>query len=122
MTHNKKERELLANFLQIPTPEDPKMHSLPEEFSRVIDRAWENWGIGNEVSPEHRISENWQKLVGTALSGKCAPEKINSKNGTLFIRTSSGPIKQELSFLKPKILAKIRKLEGCSKIREIKIF
>ena len=91
------------------------MHSLPEEFSRVIDQAGKTGVSVTETSPEHRISENWQKLVGTALSGKCAPEKINSKNGTLFIRTSSGPIKQELSFLKPKILAKIRKLEGCCK-------
>jgi hypothetical protein len=54
------------------------------------------------------------------MSLKCAPERLHPSSGILYIRTSGGPLKQELSFQKKKILSKINKLDGCTEIRDLK--
>ena len=51
---------------------------------------------------------------------KCAPETLNSSSGVLFIRTSGGPVKQELTFSKKKILGRIKNLEGCKFVNDLK--
>ena len=63
-------------------------------------------GIDQEKSPEQVISENWDKVVGRSFAGKCAPERLTENTGILFIKTASGPIKQELGFEKKQILKK----------------
>ena len=56
---SRKERALIADFLELPLPEDPAKESHPLSIKQVIEKAWENWGIGQEKSPEQVISENW---------------------------------------------------------------
>lgn len=121
MKRSRKDRELVANFLGLPQTEDPAKSNLPKSISEIVENTWDDWGIGDVVTPEKIISENWQRIVGIQLSGKCAPDRLIGNSGTLFIRASGGPVKQELSFAKQKILAAIRKLNSCSFIREIKI-
>ena len=116
-----KERALLADFLEIPISEDPSKESHPLSMKQVVEKAWENWGIGQKKSPEQVISENWDKIVGRKFAGKCAPERLTENTGTLFIKTASGPIKQELGFDKKQILQRIQKLEDCSFVKELKI-
>ena len=118
---NWKERALIADFLELPVPEDPAKESHPLSIKQVIEKAWGNWGIDQEKSPEQVISENWQKIVGRKFEGKCAPERLTENTGTLFIKTASGPIKQELGFDKKQILQRIQKLESCSFVKELKI-
>ncbi len=117
----RKERALLADFLEIPVAEDPKKEALPLTMKEVVELAWENWGIDQTSSPEQVISENWQKVVGIKFAGKCAPERLTENPGTLFIKTASGPIKQELGFNRKQILKRIQKLEGCAFVKELKI-
>lgn len=116
-----KERALIADFLELPVPEDPAKRDHPLSMKQVVEKAWENWGIGQKKSPEQVISENWDKIVGRKFAGKCAPERLHETTGTLFIKTASGPIKQELGFDRKPILERIQKLEGCSMVRELKI-
>ncbi|MEK9633589.1 MAG: DUF721 domain-containing protein [Opitutae bacterium] len=118
---SRKERALIADFLELPLPEDPAKESHPLSIKQVIEKAWENWGIDQEKSPEQVISENWDKVVGRSFAGKCAPERLTGNTGTLFIKTASGPVKQELGFEKKQILKRIQKLEGCSFLKELKI-
>ena len=118
---NWKERALIADFLELPVPEDPAKQDHPLSMKQVVEKAWGNWGIDQEKSPEQVISENWDKIVGIKFAGKCAPERLTENTGTLFIKTASGPIKQELGFDKKQILKKIQKLEGCSFLKELKI-
>ena len=114
------ERKLVANFLQMPMGEDMTKFREPLSMKELIEKTWENWGLGDEKTPEESISENWQKLVGKKLYMKCAPERLHPSSGILFIRTSGGPVRQELSFQKKGILEKIKKLEGCSEIKDLK--
>ena len=117
----RKERALLADFLEVPVAEDPKKEALPLTMKEVVELAWANWGIDQTSSPEQVISENWQKVVGIKFAGKCAPERLTENTGTLFIKTASGPIKQELGFDRKQILKRIQKLKGCSLVKELKI-
>jgi len=100
--------------------EDLTKYREPLSMKDLIEKTWANWGIGDSKSPEQIISENWQKVVGRALSVKCAPENLNSSSGILFIKTSSGPVKQELSFSKKKILDKIKRLESCDFVTDLR--
>ena len=114
------ERRLLANFLELPLGEDLSKNREPLNMKELIEKTWANWGIGEEKTPEQSISENWQKLVGKQLSIKCAPERLHPSSGTLYIKTASGPIMQELSIQKKQILSKINRLEGCTNIKNLK--
>ena len=117
----RKERTLLADFLEVPVAEDPKKEALPLTMKEVVELAWENWGIDQTSSPEQVISENWQRVVGIKFAGKCAPERLTANTGTLFIKTASGPIKQELGFDRKQIIKRIQNLKGCSFVKELKI-
>lgn len=119
---NYQERSLISDFTGLPLTENPRKNRYPKDIKDIIDQVWDSWKIGTETTPEQIISEKWEKIVGHKLAGKCAPEKLDSEKGVLTIRTAGSSIKQELCFLRAKILSKISKLEGCSKIREIKIF
>ena len=114
------ERKLVSDFTGLPVASDPKKDQSPKRFSTIIDKVWETWKIGTQESPEKKISENWEQLVGLRLANKCAPERLDSRSGVLFIRTSGGAVRQELSFQKKTILGKITRLGGCSAIKEIK--
>jgi len=118
---NYKERKLISSFTGLPLTEDPKKQKEPARFTDVIDRVWESWKIGTEVSPEQKISENWSKLVGAKLANKCAPEKLDLDKGLLLIRSSSATVKQELTFKKKLLIKKISDLGAELKITNIRI-
>lgn len=115
-----KERRLLSNFLELPLGEDLTKYREPLSMKDLVEKTWSNWGLGEERTPEQSISENWHKIVGKKLSMRCAPEKLNTTSGILYIKTSGGPVKQELSFSKKQLLIKIRKIEGCTFITDLK--
>ena len=119
--NSRMERALVADFLELPIAADPQKEAMPMTMKEAVEKAWENWGIGEESSPEQTISENWHKIVGVGFAGKCAPDSLNESTGTLFIKTASGPVKQELGLSRKKILAKIRKLESCAQVTDIRI-
>ena len=114
------ERRLLSEFLELPLGEDLSKHREPLSMKELVEKTWSNWGLGEERTPEQSISENWHKIVGKKLSMKCAPESLNTKNGILYIKTSGGPVKQEMSFSKKQLLIRIRKIEGCSSVTDLK--
>ncbi len=114
------ETDLIANFMGLPSADKTMFLSPPKSINAVIEKAWSDWSIGSKISPEQVISQHWNKVVGNSLSSKCAPDRID-KSGKLYIRSASGPIKQELSFIKKQIHSRISKLKGCEMIKEIKI-
>ena len=104
----------------IPVAGDPDKNRAPVLFSEIIEKAWGDWKIGSSKTPESILSQNWGKLVSLKLSLKCAPERIDTKSKTLFVRCSNSTVKQELSFIKKTILKRISALEGEFEIKDIK--
>lgn len=93
----------------------------PVSIENIVEKVWEDWGIGEEESRESIISGNWQKIVGKSLSLKCAPVNLSRDGKTLQIRAANSTIKQEITFKKTDILKKIKPLKGCSAVNNIRV-
>lgn len=93
----------------------------PLSMETLVEKVWEDWGIGEEETVESIISGNWQKIVGRNLSGKCAPVNLSKDGKTLLIRAASSTIKQDLSFRKLEILRKINSLKNCRTVMQLRI-
>lgn len=66
-----------------------------------------------------QIVDVWEKLMGKTVAKYT--DKIQIFNGTLFIQTSIGPLKQELHFQKAKIIAMVNQELGEQVINKVTI-
>lgn len=66
-----------------------------------------------------QIVDVWEKLMGKTVAKYT--DKIHIFNGTLFIQTSIGPLKQELHFQKVKIIELVNKELGENVINKVTI-
>lgn len=112
---------LVSDFLNLPAERAETFTNNPVPMQNLVEKVWEDWGIGEEETAEAIISGYWQKIVGKGLSGKCAPVNLSKDGKTLQIRAASSTIRQELSFRKENILKKIKSLEGCPPVTNLKI-
>ena len=116
------EVKLVSSFMNLPSGFAQKRTSHPLSMENLVEKVWEDWGIGEEETQESIISGNWQKIVGRKLSSKCAPVSISKDGKTLQIRAASSAIKQELSFHKDKMLKSLKVLPNCAGINSIRIY
>ncbi len=65
------------------------------------------------------VTTYWEQLMGTAVARRTG--KMELKKGTLYIEITSAPLRQELSFGKDKIVAKLNRKLGATVIDELKI-
>ena len=112
---------LVSDFMNLPAERAETFTNNPVPMQNLVEKVWEDWGIGEEETAEAIISGHWQKIVGKDLSGKCAPVNLSKDGKTLQIRAASSTIRQELSFRKENILKKIKSLEGCPPVTNLKI-
>jgi hypothetical protein len=68
---------------------------------------------------DRKILSDWEDLVGPALAREATPFKI--ERGILWIGVKNAPQANHLSYLKPKILARIRELHPGSRIRDMRV-
>jgi hypothetical protein len=66
-----------------------------------------------------QIEQVWETLMGKTISKYT--EKIQIVNSTLFIRTSVGPLKQELMYQKQQIIDRVNEALGEKVIKEVVI-
>lgn len=66
-----------------------------------------------------QIEEVWEKLMGKTIARYT--DKIEIVHKTLFIRTNTGPLKQELMFQKEKIIERVNEAMGEKIINDVKI-
>ncbi|MEI6265664.1 MAG: DUF721 domain-containing protein [Sphingobacteriia bacterium] len=64
-----------------------------------------------------QIEEVWGKLMGKTIAKYT--EKVQIINKKLFIHTNIGPLKNELQFQKPQIIARVNELFGEEVITEV---
>ncbi len=57
-----------------------------------------------------QIEEVWQQIMGNTISKYT--ESVKILNGTLFINTSVGPLKNELLYQKEKIMERVNEAMG----------
>lgn len=66
-----------------------------------------------------QISEHWGKIMGVTISKYT--DRIEVKNGTLFIYTNVAPLKNELVFQKELIISRMNESIGEALINEVVI-
>ena len=66
-----------------------------------------------------QIEEVWEKLMGKTIAKYT--DKIQIINHTLFIKTSVGPLKQELIYQKEKIIERVNEALGEKVIKDVVI-
>jgi hypothetical protein len=66
-----------------------------------------------------QIEEIWEKLMGKTIAKYT--DKIQIINNTLFIKTSVGPLKQELIYQKEQIIQRVNEALGEKVIKEVVI-
>jgi len=92
----------------------------PRTMDDILDIAFEKMKLGKEETAEGEIAANWAKVVGRAFADKCAPDRLTD-DGVLMIHASGAAVRQELSFIKRKILSSIQKLPRCGHVRDLSL-
>lgn len=89
----------------------------PRDLSPQIDGILSSLRVGGD-SPERVILENWRGIAGADRADRCAPARLQ-RDGTLVVLAPNPVLRQELSFGKRAMIAKIRRLPGCGFVRAI---
>lgn len=88
-----------------------------KSMASIVDGIFLDFRIGH-ISPLKIIHEAWNDIVPKRFVGMSEPSDMGAT--VLYVRTANSAIKQELMFEERKILTKLTKLAGCSKLRKIK--
>jgi predicted nucleic acid-binding Zn ribbon protein len=84
-----------------------------KETLQALVNAYKLQGKLNEVT----IVESWEKIMGRAIAIKT--QEIYFRNGKLFVRISSAPLKHELVMAKTKVIELINAEVGTKAISEV---
>jgi hypothetical protein len=66
-----------------------------------------------------QISEAWEQIMGKTVAKYT--DKLQVIHKTLFVHTSIGPLKQELSYQKKTIIERVNELLGAGTITDVVI-
>ena len=108
--------------MNLPQDRAEKKMKHPLAMVDLVEKVWEDWGIGEEETSESLISGSWQKIVGRDMASKCAPTNLSRDGKSMQIRAANSTVKQELTFRKTEILKKLQAIKGCKSIVQIRIF
>lgn len=92
---------------------------LPERIGSIVDAILAERGYLSPVR-EWGVVSKWPKIVGAKLASVTECSRV--ENGVLYVRVSSSPWRQEMSFMKRHILENIRKVTPCTTINDIVFF
>lgn len=90
----------------------------PRELGESLQAFLKQKGLLQQME-DRKIVLGWEQLVGPALAREAKPFKI--ERGILWIGVKNAPQANHLSYLKPKILARIRELFPGSRIRDLRV-
>jgi predicted nucleic acid-binding Zn ribbon protein len=84
-----------------------------KESLQALVNAYKLQGKLNEVT----IVESWEKIMGRAIAMKT--QEIYFRNGKLFVRIASAPLKHELVMAKSKVIDLINAEMGTKALSEV---
>jgi hypothetical protein len=91
----------------------------PETIGSIVNAVLLERGFLAPVR-EWGVVNDWAKIVGNKLASVTECDRV--ENGVLFVRVVSAPWRQELSYVKHKILESIRQQTPCTTITDIVFF
>ena len=112
--------DLVASFRRIPS-EDPtkgrRKPSLP--LVDLIDAIRTKHGIGIPTK-EQAIRDKWPEIVGPANAAYSHAARVDER-GRLEVQASHAVVRNELFMNRAEIVARLKKLPGCSSIKQIRL-
>lgn len=87
-----------------------------DKLSSTIDKILKSRGMQSRLQ-EYRILGQWTRTVGTAIAGHAQP--LTLRGSRLLLIVDSPAWMQQLSLMKPEIIAKLNHNLGAQKVREI---
>ncbi len=88
----------------------------PQKLGTILDNVLSQKGYLSACR-EAEVVHKWPQLVGDRIAS--VTSCTESTNGVLYVRVQSSPWRQELSFLKQRILAELKQKTKCASIRDI---
>jgi predicted nucleic acid-binding Zn ribbon protein len=86
--------------------------SIKDALNRFIDHS----NLRKKLD-EHKLIEHWEEFVGEHI--KAQTKEISIKNNKLYIKTESSVVRQELGFMKTRLLNLINRKFGAGLVDEI---
>ncbi len=93
-----------------------KRSTQPERIDRILSRTLKGLRIDHRIKEESAVL-NWNRVVGETIAGKTNPLRV--KDSILFVRVESPSWRNELVFLKPKIIKELNQLIKANVIKDI---
>ena len=90
--------------------------SKPEEIGKILTRSLRNLGIERRLK-EESIVLNWNRLVGERIASQANPLKI--RDSILFVRVENASWRNELFFMKRKIIEQLNQSVRGNVIKDI---
>jgi hypothetical protein len=112
--------KLIASLRRIPDETSPRMKKrATKELASLVEDLLVKHQIGRE-SPEQTIRDHWPQIVGAANAQYSHAAQIDPR-GRLGVLASHAVVRNELFHHRKLIVEKIRKLPGCTHVREINV-
>jgi predicted nucleic acid-binding Zn ribbon protein len=88
----------------------------PQKLGLIMESFLQQRGYLS-VFRENQIPQRWAEIVGDKMAAESSCEGV--ENGILYVRVPSSAWRQEIAFLKARILSEIRSRTGCTSIKDI---
>jgi len=111
--------DLISDFLMVPREDSRGRRRPVKNLASLMEDLLTKHQIGREA-PEHTIREHWAEVVGAANAHYSHAAQIDPR-GRLVVLASHSVVRNELFHHRALIVANIRKLPGCSHVREINV-
>lgn len=88
----------------------------PEQIGKILTKNLRNLGIDRRLKEEN-IVLNWSRLVGERIASKANPLKV--RDSILFVSVENASWRNELFFMKRKIIEELNRSVKGNVIRDI---
>jgi|SRR5690554_385509 predicted nucleic acid-binding Zn ribbon protein len=93
-----------------------RRYTQPKKIDSILGEILSNRGYLS-VCKEYDVMSQWKNIVGEKISDVTVCNRV--ENGVLFVKVDSSAWRQELVFLKVKILQRIKESTNCNSIKDI---
>lgn len=116
---SKAAEELIADLRGIPSDAPPRSTPRPtREMAELMERILQKYQIGRNT-PEHTIREHWASIVGDANASYSHPARL--ERNMLYVLAAHAVVRNELFLHRAEIVARLRQLPGCEKVKAINL-
>jgi predicted nucleic acid-binding Zn ribbon protein len=88
----------------------------PEQIGKILTKNFRNLGIEYRLK-EESIVLNWSRLVGERIASKAIPLRV--RDSILFVSVESASWRNELFFMKGKIIRELNQSVRANVIKDI---